>query len=83
MDLSVNAAVKQHVRRNNARAVVKYMQQHNRDLAAELQKPIAERQNLQFTPSKPTMHNAITQFYELFDNQLATEKYKQSLARTS
>ncbi len=82
MDLSVNSAVKQHVRRNNAQAIVKDMQQHNRDLAAELQKPVAERQNLQFTPSKPTMHNAITQFYELFDNQLATEKYKQSLART-
>jgi hypothetical protein len=82
MDVSVNAGVKQHVRRNNAQAILNYLQQHHTKLAGEVNKPIEEQRMIKFRPPKPELHVAMQQFHELFKTTFATDTYKQSLAQT-
>jgi hypothetical protein len=82
MDVTVNAGVKQHIRHNNAQAIVEHLQQHNINCTNELDKPEEERKHTKFRPPKPTVHKAMTQFNNLVKTHFATPKYKQALQRT-
>lgn len=79
LDLVVNGPIKAHIKNKRAMRLYESFQEFKRERLADMEFPLDQRRNVQFSPTKPTMLEGMKDLILLFQGQFTEEKFQRCI----
>lgn len=79
LDLVVNGPIKAHIKNKRAMRLYECFQEFKKDRLANMELPLDQRKNIEFTPPKPTMREGMKDLILLFQEQFTEEKFQRCI----